>query len=218
MTLLELRTRLYDNLFEANRPSISNASANGYLNDAMQHVANVMVALDSELLSTSALVTIDNPSQEWYWQALPIVLPWVRHLLRARRENPSSGADPWLERVKASTFRSALKNEMQAFPKVLMLDRRITFLEPEDGVQVLVWYVPELPLMEVDTDTPGQKNGVGVVNIMASHWQPMIPTYAAIMVLASEQVDAGHWRNVFAEQQAAAIASQRSEGEVPARN
>lgn len=216
MTLAEMRQLLYANLFEENRPSMPDATANRYLNHALQHIANLMIATDSGLASTTQTVTVSNSTGEWYWQPeISGAITYARQIVRARRENDSSGDDPWLEVITDATLRQHLTGTMQGRPKILVYNRRITFLEPENGVIVSVEYVPIIPEMSNDSDVPGQ--GIDT-NLIAGHWQPAIVTYATIMALASEQSNSEAWRTILNDQLQSAAASEGSELQTPTRN
>jgi hypothetical protein len=221
MTLAEMRQLLYANMFEENRPSLPDATANRYLNNAMQHVVNLMISMDYGLATITRTFVTVNDGTAWYWQ--PEIVegndPYGRQIVAARRMNPSSDDDPWLEVVTAATMRAHLSGSLQGRPKVLIWQRRVTFLEPEPGVQVLTEYVPELPPMVEDGDEPGwgsiAKFEQGFV---PDHWQPVIVSYATIMALAAEQSNADAWRAIMNEQLQAAGASKVSEHQTPARN
>jgi hypothetical protein len=221
MTLGEMRQLLYANMFEENRPSLPDATANMYLNHAMQHVVNLMVSMDAGLATITRTFTTVNDGTAWYYQP-PVVEgtdPFGRQIVAARRMNQSSGDDPWLEVVTAPTMRSHLTGSLQGRPKVLIWQRTVTFLEPEHGVEALVEYVPELPYMVEDGDEPGWGSIAKLDDgFVPEQWQPAIVSYATIMALASEQSNADAWRAILNEQLQAAGASKASEHQTPARN
>jgi hypothetical protein len=213
MTLAELRTILRSLLFDDSETDglWSNAQLNAFLNTAMQNVASWAVAMDPSYVSTIHEGTVNNTDGALRVFVSPEPYSRVRKILEAERSNPGSDDSPGLEIVAFRNTRSRIRSGLQPLPHVFLYGQQVGFLQPENNVAVRVYYVPVLPYMDIDLDTPGQDAGTGTANLLSEEFQVLIPTYAAILALTAENPQPAtvlqNMQAIYTEQKAALAAA-----------
>ena len=244
MTLVELRQQMRNYMFDFRNVAFSDDECRAYLNVAMQHVANLLIASDSEQLIALAVFTISQPADASHHFSVarlydPLdpdsMLPYirildlridppgydrVRHILLAERSNVSALVDDDVT-LKHTTFQAAVherdtlaSNNRHDKPAIFLYNQALGFVQPSDGIGIVVYFIPHVPDMVAATDTPGQANGVGGEDFIPATYQHLIPVYAALLALTSENApEIGGIQAIWKEmgQASGLIAAERSD-------
>lgn len=209
MTRATLRETLYALLFETGRASVTDATANRFLNDAMHHVAAWIAANQLGYFIASWSGSVANAARLWM---VPIDLsavayPTALRLLWAGRKRTG------VERYEAlrliapddTDVFAGLYNESEGpnRPGATVMNHVPALVNaPVEPTTYSFFYIHGLRDMTVDADTPGQSGGVGDENKLPELFQPLIPLYAAITALAAENADTTPLRQMYEERRA----------------
>lgn len=222
MTLIELRATLKTHLFDWDETSFTNGELDVFLNAAMRHVASLLGAADTGHLIVKCDELIPNPAPV---ERIIFVTPGttipttiytsVRRIVYAERRDLANDDEPSLEIITFESARFHVGDSLQEKPPVFVYNNQLGFVQPVDNVRVWVWYLPQLPSMIADSDTPGQSGGMGNSDMLPVEYQHLIPVYAAVLALGGENRETTGWRATFSEMVEAMGLSARERVETP---
>lgn len=217
MTLAEFQTQLRVAIAEetvstADVPSqeyLTDARATWFINASMQHLVNLLVRTAPSVLAISSTGSPSATGANELGTITPTYPPYK--ILWAR----SAGNDA-LSVVDYGEVGNKFKGSAQSAPAISINQDDFVLVEPTSG-NYTIHYVPFFPNMIAGTDTPGQFNGAGTLNLLPQQYHPYIVTYAALLALASENREmANVWDRIWAEQRRvliSAVASANSSDE-----
>lgn len=213
MTRQTLRDTLYALLFETGRSSLSEATANRFLNDAMHHVAAWLTAHNLGYFLGTWTATVANTKREWivpvdlssavYPTALRVL--WgARKVAGVEKYEPLTISGPDDTDVFAGLYNDS---DGPSRPTITVLNQTLALVNaPEAPTTYIAYYVHGLRDMTADTDTPGQSGGQGTANKLPELFQPLIPLYAATVALVAEQAASDGLRQLYEERKSQLIA------------
>lgn len=203
MTLLELKSILKINIHD-DASLLTDANANRVINQAMQHVANWAIVQSPDLFIHVYTGSITNASDDVYVIAdlSGEDYPVCQQILFAENTDSGVGEDRALEQIDYRNINKRRRYTMQKYPYIFLYEQGFGSLEPENGTNIRVHYRHALPNMTLDADSPGVAAGTGTANKLPEHYQQLIPTYAAMLVLGGQHVEANSWHRLFGEQKA----------------
>ncbi len=160
---------------------------------------------------------IDPPMRQPGTEAKPFGR--FRRLIRVERVNfdPENANAEHVQELQEVEFENMhkYKNDNQKLPQVAVASDGSRTYEHNDGpgtfivrperdrMDLRLWYIRSLPNMNQDEDTPGDHNGSpfegGPSNALPVEYHPMIPAYAAVQFLVSNNADATQWTTLYAE-------------------
>lgn len=218
MTLSEIRELFYSLTYQ-HQVRCAAAEALRFINLALVHVGSWTIAQGPEQLVSEWSGTISNPDSDRrvFADLSGQPYPRVRRILAAERTNLESDDDPTLPVIGWAEVRNNYATELQGKPKLFLLNQRIGFIQPQNGVQVTVIYQHGLPALVLDADSPGQSSGVGEADKLPSEYQILVPSYAALLWATAEDLDVTRLRETFEEQKAQLASTARLPGAVPNR-
>lgn len=204
MTLGEMRAMLLDNILDPGGGVWSGDAQKRYINAAMRHIANFADRRDQALFVASAAVAGLSGSSSFL--DVPLYgsgfnLPSTarfRRLLGVWRTDHADGVKPL--QVIDHEDRSQYAAADSELPKCYIAGQKLGLVTPVAGIDLRMDYVQSLPDMTVDSDTPGQSGGSGTADLLPPEYHALVPTYATVLALRAENLDATGWAEVYAEQ------------------
>lgn len=209
-----MRAMLLANLGDPNQDLATTPKANAWLNASMRCVCNWADAQDQMLFSNSAIcgdtgkkpedgyhtIYFDSTAGNPNFGLSQFVAPF-RRLLGAMIVTAGAPLVP-LQVVEFEKREQYIGSSATDRPPVCVLSDGLLLLNPSSGLRLRMFYVQSVPDMVVDSDTPGKSGLSGRDNLLPIEYHILVPTYATIMALASENGDTQSWMKIYEEMQA----------------
>ena len=209
MTLAQLRTQFRIYVFDVSSDAYTDAQAKSLINEAMHYVANVVSAVQPQLLVVDYTGTVSNAGSSLYviQDISAQTYPNCRRIVRAEVTGLSSPQETTLQVID---FKDVDKNRgtaatMKTRPPIFLYNTSFGFVQPQDSLAVRVTYLHGLNAMTADTDTPGQVGGSGTANKLPIEWHDLIAMRAALVAMTSDRRDTAELRNMFMETRQALV-------------
>lgn len=207
MTLGELRDLLRLTVFDDSSTLLSNDRANRLLNIAMRYAAGVAFSRRPELFLWQHEATIANQPQSRVVLADLSGEPFGRSLGVVRAERVAETSDTIkLPIIRFVDLDAYVTDDPSDRPAVFAYNQTFGFARPVHNLQVRVWYYAALDDMVEDSDSPGMSAGVGVANLLPQEYQALIVPYAALLAMASSNLDTSQWERIVNDQKSWTLA------------
>lgn len=198
MTLAEMRELVY--LFSSDKyRQTDTARVDQMVNLATQHVGSWVATNMPHLMLTDWAGAVENPESKPYVIVSPSVYPKspVRKVVGAYRADVADDSGD-CEIIDFFQARAKRQNSLRDNPPVFNYGGNLGFLEPKNGIAMHVQYVRNMGMMLADAAEP-----IG----LPETFQVLIPTYATLLKLTAERLDAEQWRTLYAEQKQQLLAA-----------